>query len=322
MVSVVVAVYNGEKTIKNCIKSVLCTDFSDIEVIAVNDGSTDGTLEILESFSDTRLRIITISNSGQGIARNIGIGAAKGDYIGFLDADDTVTADMYKEMYRTAIKYNADTVQCAINDITEEKTEIRPKLCDEFVRVSDRCEYADKYFYTLKHTNEVCNKLFKKSFIESNRLEFCDTRKIYSEDLKFNLDVFCCMKSIAFIGKSMYNYNINPNGHCKKNPKARIFGIDELYKSTLCQMQSKRMPKHIICCIRSMAVITLMQYALPMTDDEDVKKLIKSQRMKGYMLSSAIYKHSLKHSLLMAALIAMPYSIKKTIIKRKYNWKG
>ncbi|MDZ8052000.1 MAG: glycosyltransferase [Aulosira sp. ZfuVER01] len=93
LISVIIPVFNGEQTILSTIKSVLSQTFSDIEVIVINDGSKDATLDLIESISDLRLRIFSYSNAGQAVSRNRGLALASGEYIAFIDADDLWTAD-------------------------------------------------------------------------------------------------------------------------------------------------------------------------------------------------------------------------------------
>ena len=186
-ISVIIPVYNGEKTIKRCLDSVLNQTFDDFEVIAVNDGSTDKTLEILNGIDDVRLRVITRENAGQGVARNDGIRASSGEYLAFVDADDTVDKRMLELMYREALESDCEIVQCGIMDYVGDSASARPIIEDKRVILADKGEYIINYMYRQIHTNEVCNKLIKKSFITDNNLYFNDTREYYSEDFMFNM---------------------------------------------------------------------------------------------------------------------------------------
>ena len=103
-VSIVVPVYNREKEIAGCIKSLINQTLKEIEIIVIDDGSTDNTSAVVESFSDNRIKLIKTENRGQGLARNTGIEEAKGEYIGFVDSDDDVSPVMYEKMYNNAIK--------------------------------------------------------------------------------------------------------------------------------------------------------------------------------------------------------------------------
>ena len=100
-ISIIIPVYNVEKYLEQCLKSVINQTFKDIEIICINDGSTDNSLEILEAFQkqDERIKIINKQNEGQGIARNEGLKVAKGEYISFIDPDDWVAQGMYEFLY-------------------------------------------------------------------------------------------------------------------------------------------------------------------------------------------------------------------------------
>ena len=314
VLSVVIPVFNGEKTIKRCLDSVLSQTLEDIEVIVVNDGSTDGTADVVEDLDDRRIKLITVENGGQGTARNIGMDVACGEYIGFVDADDTVSPDMYEIMCGFAKEHNAEVVQCAINDIRSSGCSVRPELCDEFVIITDRSEYTDSYFYTSKHTNEVCNKIFSACFLKDSGLLFSDTRKVFSEDLKFNIDLLSHIKSIGFIQKPLYNYYISEAGHCRIKTPERVEKILDLYVGATEEACDRRMRG----ALRSMAVVNVLLYSVPVIDD--VKNIVCSGIMKKFMLSSCFYKKSIRHAMLMMALILLPFFLKKKVIVRHYTF--
>ena len=109
-ISVVVPVYNVEAYLERCLDSLINQTLSDIEIICVNDGSTDSSPEKLEEFAkkDSRIKIINQENGGLSAARNTGIEAATGEYIGFVDSDDYVDLDFYEKLYNAATSHNAD----------------------------------------------------------------------------------------------------------------------------------------------------------------------------------------------------------------------
>lgn len=111
-ISIIVPVYNAEKHLEDAIKSVLEQTYSEFELIAVNDGSTDRSLEILQQFTDQRVRIINKENTGVSDARNAAIKAAKGEFVCFLDADDYYSPHYIQRMYETAMANDADMVVC------------------------------------------------------------------------------------------------------------------------------------------------------------------------------------------------------------------
>ena len=313
-VSVIVPVYNGEKTIKDCLDSILAQSLENIEVIVVDDGSTDDTAKILSAVEDSRLKIVSVTNGGQGLARNEGLKVACGKYVGFVDADDTILSDMYKNMLKIAENCDADMVQCGINDIKNNKTLKRAAVNAPCVRIDSVKKYVNDYFYALIHTNEVCNKIFKREFLEKSELWFSDTREFYSEDLKFNIDTLSYIKTVAFTNEAYYNYFITESGHCKKNPRERAVKIAHLYDVCVKKLAGSEIEN----CLKSMALITLLSYSAPFVNEKWAREIVAECRKAGYMTASAKYKKTLKHTLLMISLMILPYTIKKNIIQKYY----
>ena len=112
LISIVIPVYNVEKYLKQCLDSIINQTYTNLEIILVDDGSTDNSGTICDYYSkiDKRIRVIHKKNEGQSIARNIGIKVSNGKYIGFLDSDDWVEQDMYRFLIENIEKYNADII--------------------------------------------------------------------------------------------------------------------------------------------------------------------------------------------------------------------
>ena len=115
-VSVIVPVYNTEKYLKQCIDSISSQTLSQIEIILVDDGSKEECALLCDELaqSDSRIKVIHKTNAGPGLARNTGMEASSGEYIGFVDSDDYVKPEMYEALYTSAVKYNADLVVSGI----------------------------------------------------------------------------------------------------------------------------------------------------------------------------------------------------------------
>lgn len=116
LISVIIPVYNVEKYLEQCLDSVINQNLQDIEIICVDDGSTDNSPSILEKFSskDNRIKIFSKENGGQASARNLGIKKAKGKYIAFVDSDDFIKEDMFVKLYDVAENNNLDIAMCKI----------------------------------------------------------------------------------------------------------------------------------------------------------------------------------------------------------------
>lgn len=206
-VSVVIAVYNNEQTIERCLTSVVNQTLKEIEIIVVNDESTDKTREILDKYEKQydNIHIIDVAHCGQGICRNIGIDHAKGEFIGFVDGDDEISEVMYETLYGRV--GDADICQCnawVIRGQVQIKAEL--KRFDGEVTVKDRLKYANGFFFKYFHGHGCCNKIFRKSFIEKNNIRFADNNIVYSEDLYFNIMAIKKLDKIVFVDEMLYYY--------------------------------------------------------------------------------------------------------------------
>ena len=167
--SIIIPVYNVADWLPETVDSVLAQSFRDFELILVDDGATDGSGEICDSYAarDARVRVIHQKNAGVSAARNTGVAAAKGDYIGFTDSDDIIEKDMYAVMMSLAEKHNADVVQCRHD---------RANTLNEALRQDDSVvmtgeEFVRRIFTKtgLDYTNQVAlwSKIYKKELFEN-----------------------------------------------------------------------------------------------------------------------------------------------------------
>ena len=216
--SIIVPVYNGGKFLKKCIENVLEQTYKDLEVIIVNDGSTDDTKAICDGYdiSDKRVRFIHIENSGVSTARNIGVEAARGKYIGFLDCDDRIDNKMYSSMIRILEKESVDMVMCSY--VSEFDDHNEEKLFDiANIKVEDKSIKNEIMLKMVSSINEngsynevimgsIWRCLYKKEIIESNYIKF-DKELKYSEDLVFVLEYLDACKSVYLTNDIYYFYN-------------------------------------------------------------------------------------------------------------------
>ncbi|WP_047983983.1 glycosyltransferase family 2 protein [Ornithinibacillus californiensis] len=212
-ISLIVPVYNGENFLAECIDSILMQSFKNFELIIVNDGSTDDTWRICENYrdKDNRVKIINKENGGPGSARNIGITQAKGDYIGFVDSDDIINSNMYKILYKVALRDDADLVACGFHDNSTNKSHVNPidgKLIIKGLEIKEDLEKLLIQNKILTYAS-LCNKLYKKSLIINNKL-FINERIHIAEDLCFNLLVLNKASCISAVNEPLYSYrNVN-----------------------------------------------------------------------------------------------------------------
>lgn len=203
-VSVVVPVYNVEKYIERCLESVVQQELEEIEIIVVNDGTKDKSMEKIERFlGDPRIKVINKINEGISTARNMGIDTAAGEYIAFVDSDDFVHPAMLKEMYENA--EGAEVVICGVvevDDITGERKNRRMKK--EVISQS-----KGSYFWRYAGV-EVWNKIYRREFLKKHHLRF--RKGMIYEDVPFNFQALYFSNRVKYINSSLYYYRINRSG--------------------------------------------------------------------------------------------------------------
>lgn len=210
MLSIITPVYNGEKYIINCIDSVLNSGLVDYELIVINDGSTDGTKRILDSFSKDHKNIIVIhtENHGQGMARNSGMKVARGEYIAFLDVDDTLEKEGLSYLYNLAIDKGYDIVSGTYyRKDNHSKELVGSDFSEGIISRNGHCDEIQRYnmMKTQSIFGYMWNKIYKKDFLYNNNLWLDDTREVYMEDTSFNIRVF---------GKDPLYYHLNCPVYC------------------------------------------------------------------------------------------------------------
>lgn len=217
MVSIIVPVYNAERYLEKCVSSILAQTEGDFQLILVDDGSTDASAEICDEFAkkDSRVMVIHQKNAGVSAARNAGLDAACGEYICFVDPDDTLEPDMLEHTTTAALTNGADLV-----------------LFDPYVRFQGRSDVSvDSIPFLPGNTSyekkqispaqlrfmagTVWRFLYQRDLIERNKLRF-DTTLPLSEDRLFNITAMGCCKKIYYLREPLYHYWINPGSAARK----------------------------------------------------------------------------------------------------------
>ncbi len=203
-ISVVVPVYNVAQYIRKCIESILCQTYKNLEIIIIDDGSTDVSADICENIShcDSRVRLIRQTHCGVAVMRNVGIDISTGDYIGFVDSDDWIAPDMIEMLYQNAEKYDADISECAIRNARMDETD---NILSEEKTISPLVvlEGIDKIIDNMHRSNHsMCNKLFRAYLFEGIRLP---QGRIY-EDLATTYRLIDRANKIVISQKEKYFY--------------------------------------------------------------------------------------------------------------------
>lgn len=193
-VSIIIPAYNTEDYMAQCLDSLLQQTLQEIEIIVVDDGSTDRTLTILKQYEEQnpeKIRVFHKENGGQGSARNIALQYAQGEYLGFVDSDDWIDFEMYEEMYLKAKDEDADIVICDMVDHFPD--------CEIYHQAS---RFQDKF----KVTPSACNKIFRTSF--ANDVQFPEG--IWYEDFEYTTKQLMKTDKISVIHKGFYHC------HCRE----------------------------------------------------------------------------------------------------------
>ena len=204
-VSIIVPAYNVEKYIEKCLESLVNQTLEDIEIIIVDDGSTDSTLEKINNFAntDSRIKVITQTNQKQGAARNRGIEIAQGEYIGFVDSDDYIDNEYYKKLYMIATKYCADIATTRM--LKHKKKHNKYNILYKKVEVANSTQSKYKLCEDKKHRFfYVMNKIFKTSCIRENNILFPEG--CYFEDVMFSTKAIFYANKIVSVPNTEYNY--------------------------------------------------------------------------------------------------------------------
>lgn len=211
ILSIIMPVYNAGQSLVKCIESVLSQQFLDFELLLVNDGSTDNSLEICKRFEldDERVRVFDRENGGPGAARNTGLEYAEGKYLAFVDSDDKIEPDMYIKMINKMEYYNVNTAVCGyIREFYKENL-ISYK---EQVFLTSRCIKGEKdlqinfkEMYLKNYFNLLWNKIYTLDIIQKNKIKFPEHINV-GEDLLFNLQYFEINQEIIILEECFYHY--------------------------------------------------------------------------------------------------------------------
>ena len=203
MISVIVPVFNIENYVGRCIESLLNQDYANMEIIVVNDGSTDGTGSIIDKFAKLDNRVVALhkKNGGVSSARNMALGIAGGDYIGFVDGDDMVDCDMYAFLIGNMLKYDADISVCGYRNIYQDQN-INTNNTGK-TKIFDNIQGIKSLLEDNKFKPFMMNKLYRAELLKDIRLD--ETIRA-GEDLLFNFHAFSKARRSVFVDEAKYNY--------------------------------------------------------------------------------------------------------------------
>ena len=233
-ISVVMPIYNAEPYLKQALNSVLNQTLTELEIVCVNDGSKDSSLEILRDYAsrDNRIKVIDKPNGGYGHAMNVGLNNATGDYIGILEPDDYIKPDMYATLYAAASKNDLDFVRSNYSRLTtdesgnehlqEVKITEKPKY---YIGIQNPQSNLDLFNVRMENWTGI----YKRSFIECHGIKFNESPGAAFQDNGFWFQTYCHATRIMLIDQPFYCYRVD-NAASSINQTDKVFVMLDEYK--------------------------------------------------------------------------------------------
>lgn len=319
LISVIVPCFNTEKYIERCLSSIIKQTYRYIEVIVVDDGSTDRSAEIIKAIekTDDRIKYVYQENAGVSAARNKGLDCANGDLITFVDSDDTISPEMYQVLTDLMEQNDADISHCSY--MRNVNGELKYVGNTNKVYFFENDEVVMSLLEAKLVVPSCCNKLFKKTIIDDIRF---DMNFRINEDLLFDFLVFQKAKKAVFIDSCFYTYFTSESSSCiNTNTKKTVW--DGYHVSEIINRESKGCVYESLAKQRFYEQHLLVYWYLINSDDESEKQQItniKKGIMTGYQLNEL--SHSARQKAMLIKYVPFLY---KPVINihnkvRKPNW--
>ena len=269
LISIIVPIYNVEKYINRCVDSIINQSYKNLEIILVDDGSTDCCGSICDDYikQDSRIKVIHKKNEGLGLARNSGLDSAFGKYVTFIDGDDCIGIEHIETMYKSIKETATDTCMAGHTKVYKDKQvehinvcagkvykdnvkeHILPRMCGADVHGNDYIEMS------------VCMVLLSNEIIQNNHLRFVSEREYVSEDLVFDFEYYPLSEGVCILDITDYYYCDNEGSLTTKYREDRFSSQVKLYK--LLTDKSKRLYIERLCKDRLQnTVIAIARYSI------------------------------------------------------------
>ena len=214
-ISVIIPVYNAGKYLRECLDSVIGQTLQDIEIICVDDGSTDSSLSVLQKYAakDTRLKIVAQANQGAAAARNVGMAVAQGEYLAFLDSDDLYCSEALQKAYNRAISVNADMVVFEADFFDDKQGLLRTERLETryLAGLQEFSAYAIPEFIFQISSCNTWNKLYKREFVQRSGLQYQELKT--ANDLCFVYSALACAGKIAVLKEPLVRHRVLHSGN-------------------------------------------------------------------------------------------------------------
>ena len=324
LVTVVVPVYNVEKTLDRCIESIINQTYTKIEIILVDDGSTDSSSSMCDNWAkkDERIVVVHKDNEGLGMARNTGIDYSKGDYICFCDSDDYLELDTVESCVEMANKTNADIIHYGfvVRDLSlKEKKRVHAEKDFVFREDEIKTVFLPAMLGEDPRTKKpigvwmsLCGSFISRDCISHTGWRCASERKIISEDMYSLLILYNSVKVAAILAREFYNYCENPKSLTHTYRKDRIDKIKQFYQActNICEKYAYgEQVLHLLSrCFVAYTISAIKQIVMSdMTKKEilcEIRETINDSFLQEVYNLASKYKYSIKKSLFIKAVIS------------------
>lgn len=241
-VSVIVPVYNVEKYLVQCVESILAQTLEDIEILLINDASTDRSLELARGYEkDSRVKVYDKPHGGLGDTRNYGVARALGTYLVFIDSDDWIEPDMLANLCACAEKHHSDLV--VFNFIRENMDDGEQRVCKLPVNYPDfgleiqetvlrqlvGPDPADTDWRKVEMLGCAWRRMYRREWFLYHQLAYYNEQKVMLEDLPVTIQAHCLAKRVLFVGGAFYHYRYNPQSLSTRYRPRRMEMMAECY---------------------------------------------------------------------------------------------
>ncbi|MFV8808137.1 glycosyltransferase family 2 protein [Aerococcus urinaeequi] len=330
LVSIVVPAYNSSKFIDRCLVSICNQTYQELEIIVINDGSTDDTEKKIINYvnKDPRIKYIRTENSGVSNARNLGINISTGEYIGFVDSDDYIDINMISHMVNIAEKYNLDLISCTYQRVKDNDSIAEKSVIDEgfYDRNKLRTDIFPElfgnsrlqYFLPLN----IVTKLFKRQIISSHGINFKSELK-YGEDLLFTQEYFMHCDNFYFIGdKPMYKYAFNSDSVTNvykknywENLKLGISYREELIKNLPEKLKGKQIEYRVIQSSMAALMNVMKNHSSSsLSKINEIKKIVIDKKVQKSLKKVSFENFSIKRKVLAVLMKFRSYYLVYSIL--------
>ena len=316
LISVIVPVFNEEKRLIRCVDSLLSQTYKNIEILLVDDGSTDAAGLIMDELTrqNTQIRVFHTAHQGQGLAKNTGLQHACGEYIGFVDADDFTEDIMYENMMDQALKSGAEIVQCSLSRTDGGGNVFQNvRKPSREITITDRGVFFRDWISCGEFSYECCNKLYRKDFLDRYQIHFHSNQEICYEDLLFNLEAAYHVKKIVSLSECYYYYTYTQDSYSQSVKAEDSEKILRLFASFLSEIELCE-DADLLYEVKNLALKQLCLFFSHVVRERtgrlSMKKLMKTEAVRDYLEALDSEKSPPSRRRIVKMLRFLPYPLK------------